>query len=89
MEYAEFSDLASSTIRGLTDRIPAKYHEGFDLLLYGGELRLAVEDLLATLEDDQIQITPAERDNLVRMLAYLKEPASRLERIRVSAASGS
>jgi hypothetical protein len=89
MEYADFSELTRATLHGMHDRIPAKYREGFEQLLEMGELRLAVEDLLATLEDDQVPITPAERGNLVRMLAYLKEPASRLDKIRVIAVSGS
>jgi hypothetical protein len=89
MEYAEFSDLTRQTISGLLDRIPAKYHEGLQSLLIGGELRLAVDQLMKGLERLQIPVTPAERDDLARMLAYLKEPASRLDGLLIASEADS
>ncbi|MGH3647697.1 MAG: hypothetical protein ACRDTM_11065 [Micromonosporaceae bacterium] len=38
MEHAEFSDLTKTTIRGMYDRIPTKYHEAFEATFEVGEL---------------------------------------------------
>ncbi|MGH3739016.1 MAG: hypothetical protein ACRDT6_25975 [Micromonosporaceae bacterium] len=84
MEYWEFSELTQATIRGTYDRIHARYHDGFEGLFVGGELRLAVEELLGGLVRFNTPITPAERDDLARILAYLKEPASKLDRLNVT-----
>ncbi|MGH3714545.1 MAG: DUF6189 family protein [Micromonosporaceae bacterium] len=70
------------------DRIPAQYHEGMEAALDGGELRIAVEDLMAGLAQLRIPVTPAERDRLAHMLAYLKEPESKLDTLNVVATSG-
>ncbi|MGH3740361.1 MAG: hypothetical protein ACRDT1_03385 [Micromonosporaceae bacterium] len=83
MDYADFSQLAKTTIRGMYDRIPAKYHEGFEDLFIGGELRLAVEDLVGGLHRFDTAVTPVERENLSQMLTYLGEPVSKLDGIRV------
>ncbi|MGH3646168.1 MAG: hypothetical protein ACRDTM_03180 [Micromonosporaceae bacterium] len=87
MEYAEFSALTNETVRGLLDRLPVKYHHGFEAALIGGELRMTVEALMKTLVADHVPVTLAERDNLGRMLAYLKEPPSGLDQLNVTTAS--
>ncbi len=87
MEYEEFDTLTRATVRGFMGRLPEKYHDGFNGMLFAGELRLAVDQLTKGLERLQIPVTPAERDNLVRMLAYLKEPASRLDGLTIASES--
>ena len=39
MDYPEFSELTHATVNQLLDRVPAKYRDGFESLLIGGELR--------------------------------------------------
>ncbi|MGH3740359.1 MAG: hypothetical protein ACRDT1_03375 [Micromonosporaceae bacterium] len=84
MNHAEFHDLVESTIRGMYDRIPERYHEGFEIAFKVGELGPAVEELLGGLQRFDTPITPAERDNLTRVLNYLNEPVSRLDGIAVT-----
>lgn len=86
MDYAEFHDLTATTVRGLYDRIPTKYHDGFESLINAGELRFVVEDLLTGLKDDRVSITPAEKTNLAKMVAYLEEPASTLDGLIITEA---
>lgn len=83
MEYAEFSDLAMSTIRGMYDRIPAKYHEGFEDLFLGGEEGEAVETLIAGLARFNIPITSTEREMLALLLRDMNQPESRLDGLNV------
>lgn len=83
MEYAEFSDLAMSTIRGMYDRIPAKFHEGFEDLFLGGEDGEAVEMLIDGLARFNTPITPAERETLARLLREMNQPESRLDSLNV------
>lgn len=83
MDYPEFSELTHTTVTRLLDRVPAKYREGFESLLIGGELRMAVNDLLTTLVDDQVPVTPAEQVNVRRLLEYLKEPTDKLDQLNV------
>lgn len=85
MEYAEFSDLAMSTVRGMYDRIPAKYHEGFEDLFLGGEDGEAVEMLIDGLERFATPITPAEREALASLLRGMNQPESRLDGLNVIA----
>lgn len=85
MDYAEFADITEATIRGMYDRLPAASQRAFDSLFVGGELRFAVEKLLTGLTNLNISITPAERANLVRMLDYLHEPSTKLEKLHVAA----
>ncbi|MGH3646587.1 MAG: hypothetical protein ACRDTM_05365 [Micromonosporaceae bacterium] len=89
MDYAQFHDLVETTIRGMYDRIPAKYHKGLEELLEVGELRLAVDQLIGGLARFNTPVTPAERNSLARMLARLKEPESRLDDLNVVEASRS
>lgn len=44
---------------------------------------MAVNDLLLTLVDDQVPVTPAEREDVRRLLEYLKEPTDKLDRLNV------
>ncbi len=83
MEYAAFSGLAMSTIRGMYDRIPAKYHEGFEDLFVGGEDGEAVEMLIAGLARFNTPITPAERESLALLLREMNQPESRLVGLNV------
>lgn len=83
MDYPEFSDLTYATVNNFLDRVPAKYRKGFEYLLIGGEERLAVNDLAATLVQDQVPVTPAERDDVRRLLEFLKEPTDRLDHLNV------
>lgn len=88
MEYPEFSEMTKATIRGMYDRIPAEFHDGMEAALDGGELRIAVDDLMAGLTQLRIPVTQAERNSLAQMLAYLKEPESKLDTLNVVATSG-
>jgi len=83
MDYAEFSQLCETTVTTFLDRVPARYREGFESLLIGGEQRMALTDLFLTLVDDQVPVTPAERENIRRLLEYLKEPTDSLGRLNV------
>jgi hypothetical protein len=85
MDYPEFSELARTTLTRFLDRVPAKYREGFESLLTGGELRMAVNDLLVTLVDDQVPVTSADREDVRLLLKYLKEPTDKLDRLNVVA----
>ncbi|MGH3740360.1 MAG: hypothetical protein ACRDT1_03380 [Micromonosporaceae bacterium] len=84
MDYGDFHDLVESTTRGMYDRIPARYHEAFEIAFKVGELGPAVDQLLAGLVRFNIPIAPGERENLVRMLRYLDEPESRLDGVIVT-----
>ncbi|HEU4426195.1 MAG TPA: hypothetical protein VFR67_26960 [Pilimelia sp.] len=86
MDYAQVHALTTSTIRGMYDRIPAQYHNGFEVAFGAGELRQAVDMLIGGLKRFHTPITPAERDNLARVLRHLEEPESRLAGINVGAA---
>ncbi len=83
MDNAEFTELTEATVRGLLNRVPAKYREGFQVALDGGELTIAVEGLMMTLVDDQVPVTRTEHDNLALLLAHLKQPSSALNRLNV------
>jgi hypothetical protein len=85
VEYKEFSDLARTTIRGMYDRIPVQYHEGFESLFIGGEMDLAVETLVGGLARFSTPITPAERETLARLLREMNQPESRLDSLNVIA----
>jgi hypothetical protein len=67
----------------LLDRVPTAHRDGFASLLAGGELRMAVEDLLTTLVDDQVPVTPAEREDVRRLLEYLKQPLDKLDHLHI------
>ena len=83
MDYAEFSRLCETTVRAFLGRIPAKYREDFEYLLTGGEQRMAVTNLAVTLVDDQVPVTPAECEDVRRLLEYLKEPTDKLDQLNV------
>jgi len=84
VEYAEFSDLTEATIRGMYDRIPAKYHEDFESLFIGGEVGLAVETLVAGLARFNIPIKLSERDNLAILLRWMRKTESELDALNVN-----
>lgn len=85
MEYAEFHDLVESTIHGMYDRIPAKYHQGFESLFVGGELEIAVDTLIGGLMRFNIPTKPSERDKLAVILREMNQPESRLDSLNVVA----
>lgn len=84
MEYDEFAELAEQTIEQLLDRIPERYRKPIGSLMYAGEEREAVTNLAATVADDQVPVTADERDDLRRLLEYLKEPTGTLSRLNVA-----
>lgn len=83
MDYPEFSELTYTMVTNFLDRIPGKYRKDFEYLLIGGEDRMAVTNLAVTLADDQVPVTPAERDDVRRLLEYLKESTDRLDHLNV------
>jgi hypothetical protein len=83
MDYEEFHELTVATVRGMYDRIPERFHDGFETAFEVGELRQAVDMLIGGLKRFAMPITAAERDNLARMLRHLREPESRLDGIEV------
>jgi len=84
MDYAEFSQLANTTLDAFLGRVPARYREGLESLIIGGEQRLAVTNLATTLVADQVPVTTAERDGVRRLLEYLNEPIDNLDALNVS-----
>jgi hypothetical protein len=83
MDYPEFSELAHTTVTRFLDRVPARYREAFESLLIGGEQRMAVTNLAITLVDDQVPVTPVEREDVRRLLEFLKEPTDKLDQLNV------
>lgn len=84
MDYADFEKLTTTTIRGMYDRIPQKYHDGFEDLFIGGEHHLAIDMLISGLKRFHTPITPQERATLARLLPRVRKPESELDGITVT-----
>ncbi|MGH3728495.1 MAG: hypothetical protein ACRDTU_07050 [Micromonosporaceae bacterium] len=85
MEYADFADLAETTVKGLYDRLSADDRRVCDDMLLGGEMQLLVETAVGFLAENHIEVTTAERDTLARLLKHLGEPVSYLDPVPVAA----
>lgn len=83
MELWEFNELAESTINSFKSRVPAELVDGYESMLAGGELSMAVEDLVDTVSADRIPVTEAERDLLRRLLEYLGQPTGELDTLNI------
>lgn len=81
MDQSEFHETIDSVIQGFLPRIPKRYVEGIEEELDVGEFQLAVESLLATLVDDAVPVTVAERGALDRVVRYLEQPTDDLDRL--------
>ena len=82
----EFHELAETMVNRFISRIPAKYVDGFEAELDGGEYRIAIENLVLTLVNDKVPVAPAERDDIRRLLDYLSEPTAALDGLTVTPA---
>lgn len=83
MEQREFHDLAQATVTSFLPRVSAKYVSGLEAELDGGEYSTAVENLVLTLVNDKVPVSPAERDDLKRLVAYLDQPVGTLDELTV------
>ena len=79
MQQWEFHELAQAIVTRFLDRVPARYVDGFEAALDGGEYSMAVEDLVLTLVNDKVPVTPVEREDLHRLLDYLNQPVDALD----------
>jgi len=79
MEDWQFHELIVTTVSRFLHRIPVKYVGGFEAELGGGEYALAVENLVLTLVNDKVPVTPAEKEDLRRLVEYLNEPTAALD----------
>lgn len=61
MEQREFAGLTEAIVVRFLPRIPARYVRGFEQEIRAGEYNLAVENLVLTLVNDQIPVTPPSR----------------------------
>jgi len=84
MEQWQFHQRARAIVNRFLPRVPADQVEGYESMLIGGELSMAVEDLMATLTVRQIPVTPAELADLRALLTYLEQPLDQLDRLTVA-----
>jgi frataxin-like iron-binding protein CyaY len=85
MEQSEFHELTEATVARFLDRIPARYVDGFEAELDGGEYTMAVENLVLTLVNDKVPVTQSEQEDLRQLLDYLNQPTSKLDDLTMSA----
>jgi hypothetical protein len=81
MEQWEFHDMTKATVDRFMPRIPEKYVEGFESALHGGEFGMVVDDLVLTVVKDHVPVTASERDDLCRLLVYLRRPTEILDEL--------
>lgn len=79
MEQREFAGLTEAIVVRFLPRIPARYVRGFEQEIRAGEYSLAVENLVLTLVNDQIPVTPPEQEDLRRLLEHLHQPLDALD----------
>lgn len=87
MRRDEFRPLALQVIDGFKARIS---HDGLSLLEYplsGGELGLAIEDLVGVIVDEGVPVTITEREQLRGLLNYLEQPSNIVDQLRVEPGS--
>lgn len=81
MEYWEFCEKTEDIVQVMLPRIPQKFVESFEELLSAGETSMAVENLLWTLADDDIAVSPNERDALDQLVSYLRGVNTQYDRL--------
>jgi len=84
MELDEFMGAADALIDQFAPRIDQQQAKLIRRAAYAGEWREAIDVLVATLVERQDPVSPGERDELLRLLAYMKEPAERIDGLAVS-----
>lgn len=84
MDDAEIDDLIERIVELFLPRVPPRYVDGFESMMDAGEYALAVDDLVATLVVENVPVTPAERDDLRRLLEATNEPTDRLDRLTLA-----
>ncbi|QSB04781.1 hypothetical protein [Natronoglycomyces albus] len=82
MDNREFDERTEAIVRALLPRIPDKYASGFEGTLAGGELEVALEDLVYTVVDDQVVVSEWERDVLVELARNSSSGDELLEKLR-------
>ena len=56
----EFNRLIDAFIRHLLPLIPDEYRDGFEYAMTGGEYSLAIADLAAVVEEQNVELTPQD-----------------------------
>jgi hypothetical protein len=87
MELIEFMNAADALIERLAPRIDPQQAKLMRRTAYAGEWGETIDELIATLLARRTPVTPDERDELLRLLAYMKEPADRIDGLVVSGES--
>lgn len=60
----EFNHLAHSLIEKLMPEIPVEFRAGFEGEMIGGEYAMAIDDLVAVVEDRHIELSSVDADTL-------------------------
>ncbi|MGH3715463.1 MAG: hypothetical protein ACRDT4_18670 [Micromonosporaceae bacterium] len=86
MNYGDFVDSGTDLINGMLDRIPERWRDGFVEDIEDGiqEPKIFMTDLVLILERDQVPITQAERDTVVRLMKHRKMDLAPVERFNVT-----
>ncbi|MGH3715719.1 MAG: hypothetical protein ACRDT4_20010 [Micromonosporaceae bacterium] len=85
MGYAEFVETGTALANAIMNRIPERWREAVAVQIEDGIQWPAIfmEDLVTLLERDQVPITPAERDTVVRLMRHRKADLTPVERFNV------
>lgn len=83
MEIREFIQLVNTTIDRLTPKLEARPADRIRRSAEAGAWEVAIPELVAVLANEQIPVSPADRDDLNRLITQLGEPVEDIDRLIV------
>lgn len=84
MNEKEWDDLAEQIVNRLKPRLDPKWVPGIESEMAGGEYAMAVEDLIAILVDDQVEVTEQDKRDLELLAPGTDASAEDLDRLLVA-----